>query len=77
LFAAFQSASSEGKRYVLSELRYLLRRAPLRLPEAALRTALKLIAYNLGLPETMLSNNVKRKLTMHPLFLPGKRRIAS
>jgi rhamnosyltransferase len=68
LFAAFQSASSEGKRYVLSELRYLLRHAPWRLPEAALRTALKLTAYHLGRHETMLSTKVKRKLTMYPLF---------
>jgi len=44
----FGGASGEGRRYVLSELRYLLKRAPWLIPSALLRTALKLLGFKLG-----------------------------
>lgn len=48
-------ASGEGRRYVLSELRYLLKKAPWLIPSALLRTALKLLGFKLGgsLPRTV------------------------
>jgi rhamnosyltransferase len=51
----FGGASGEGRRYVLSELRYLLKRAPWLIPSALLRTALKLLGFKLGgsLPRTV------------------------
>lgn len=51
----FGGASGEGRRYVLLELRYLLKRAPWLIPSALLRTALKLLGFKLGgsLPRTV------------------------
>ncbi|MBU2761840.1 glycosyltransferase family 2 protein [Acidithiobacillus caldus] len=48
LLAKFQSPTSEGQRFVRSELNFLARHAPWRIPEALLRTTLKLCAYRWG-----------------------------
>jgi rhamnosyltransferase len=68
LFSEFPSAAGEGKWYVLSEVRYLMKEAPWRLPEAALRTATKLLAYNLGKHEASLPARWKQRMTMYPLY---------
>jgi hypothetical protein len=49
LLREFGAVSHEGRRFVLSEIRYLLRRAPWLIPEALLRTALKYWGYRRGL----------------------------
>ncbi|MCL5425104.1 MAG: glycosyltransferase family 2 protein [Gammaproteobacteria bacterium] len=59
------SAEGEGGRFVRSEVQYLLRHAPWRLPEAALRTVLKYMGYRLGKAEAKLPLKVKRRLSMH------------
>lgn len=61
-------AEGEGLRFVRSELRYLLRHAPHRLPEAGLRTLLKYAGYRLGRMEHLLPLRFKRQLSMHPRF---------
>jgi rhamnosyltransferase len=48
LLAQFQSPASEGKRFVQSELVFLSRHAPWRIPEALLRTITKYGAYHWG-----------------------------
>jgi|SRR5665647_347095 len=48
MLAEFASAHGEGARYVRSEFAYLAHREPLRIPEAALRTVLKLAMYHTG-----------------------------
>ena len=48
LLARFQSPESEGKRFVRSELVFLSRHAPWRIPEALVRTLRKYIAYRWG-----------------------------
>lgn len=58
----------EGARFVRSEASYLSRRAPLRLPEAALRTLLKYAGYRLGRAERRLPAWLKRRLSMHRRF---------
>jgi rhamnosyltransferase len=68
LFETFPSAAGEGRRYVQSELFYLLRHTPYKLPEAWLRTGLKLAGYNLGLRERALPVQLKQKFTMYPLY---------
>ncbi|MDP3535311.1 MAG: glycosyltransferase [Halomonas sp.] len=68
LLAWLGTAESEGKRYVLSELRYLLRHAPWRLPEAGMRTLLKYAGYRLGKLESRLPLGVKRQLSMHSRY---------
>jgi rhamnosyltransferase len=44
----FGAATNEGRRFVLSELRYLLQHDPLKIPSALLRTAAKFVAYHSG-----------------------------
>ena len=65
LLAWLGKAEGEGKRFVLSELRYLWRHAPWRLPEAAIRTLLKYAGYRLGKAEARLPLALKRRLSMH------------
>ncbi|GAA3896995.1 O antigen biosynthesis rhamnosyltransferase RfbN [Halomonas cibimaris] len=55
----------EGARFVRSEIRYLWRYAPWRLPEAWLRTLLKYTGYRLGRAERRLPVWLKRQLSMH------------
>jgi len=57
----FGGASGEGLRFVVSELRYLLKHAPTLIPSALLRTGLKWLGFKLGalhqsLPEIMLKS---------------------
>ncbi|WP_428946826.1 glycosyltransferase family 2 protein [Acidithiobacillus ferrooxidans] len=48
LLARFQSPASEGKRFVRSELVFLSRHAPWRIPEVLVRTLTKYSAYRWG-----------------------------
>lgn len=61
----FGGAGGEGMRYVLSELEYLVKEKPQLIPSALLRTGFKLLGYRLGKRERLLSNAVKRRLSMH------------
>lgn len=58
----------EGKRFVISELHYLLIHSPWLIPEACVRTVLKLIGYKLGKLELRLPLWLKRKLSMNKRF---------
>jgi len=64
----FGSADGEGKRYVMSELKYLWPDHAALVPMALLRTAAKLTAYWLGSHEDILTNGVKRRISMHGFF---------
>lgn len=64
LLDAFGGASGEGLRFVKSELRYLLQKAPWLIPSALLRTACKLAGYRLGRAEARLPVGLKRHLSM-------------
>lgn len=68
---AFGNAGSEGKRYILSELKYLAGHAPLRIPEALLRTGVKLAGYQLGLRYRALGVSLSRRLSMHKGYWPA------
>lgn len=58
----------EGLRFVLSELRYLSKHAPLLIPEAMLRTVVKYLGYRLGRMERYLSPRLKMRLSMQKAF---------
>lgn len=64
----FGAPEGEGRRFVLSELRYLARYAPSALPEALVRTGLKWLAYRLGCCERVLPWGVKRGLSLQRGF---------
>jgi GT2 family glycosyltransferase len=58
-------AGVEGQRFVLSELRYLMRENPLLIPSALVRTVLKLLGFKTGLREERVPAWVKKRLSMH------------
>jgi rhamnosyltransferase len=64
----FGSHSSQGLRFIASELSYLLKRAPLHVPKAILQTIAKFLGYRLGLLEAALPLPLKRKLSMQPSY---------
>ncbi len=65
---AFGGATGEGRRYVLSEVKSLLKPDPLKVPSALIRTALKLCGYRLGRMEARLTPGLKRGLSMSPRY---------
>lgn len=64
----FGRAGGEGARYVRSEVHYLLRRAPWRIPESLVRNAIKLLAFRLGLLHQQLPHALKLRLSAHRNF---------
>jgi rhamnosyltransferase len=68
LLKKFGSAQGEGKRFVVSEIRYLLQTSPMHIPSALVRTGLKLLGYRLGGIESILPTALKAHLSMHNRF---------
>lgn len=62
----------EGKKFVISEMRYLLQHAPWLIPSALVRTGLKLLGYTLGQKEKDLPLWLKRKLSMNKGYWKDK-----
>ena len=65
LLQDFGGAGREGLRYVRSEMAYLFRHAPWRLPEAVCRTVLKALGYRLGRRHAHLPPQICSGLSMH------------
>ena len=61
----FGSASGEGRRFVLSELRYLLGHGPHHIPSAVARTLAKYLGYKIGRRESRLAPKLKHHLGMN------------
>lgn len=55
----------EGKKFVLSEIKFLANRAPWFIPSVIIRTGLKLLGYKLGQREQGMPLRLKRKLSMN------------
>jgi rhamnosyltransferase len=68
LLEEFGAATGEGKRFLKSELRHLLRHDPSQIPSALIRTAMKLSGYRLGRMEKNISPDLKMRLSMHRHF---------
>ena len=64
----FGKAEGEGKRFVMTELRYILKHCPYRLFEMALRDGMKYLGYCLGKKERKIPNAWKKKLSMFPRY---------
>ncbi|MEN8226493.1 MAG: glycosyltransferase family 2 protein [Bacteroidota bacterium] len=58
-------AEGEGVKFVVSELKYLLKHAFWQIPEALLRTLLRYTGFRLGLMEKRLPLSLKRVLAMN------------
>ncbi len=65
LIETFGGVGGEGRRFVLSELRYLLREAPLDIPSAVLRTALKALGYHLGRRYHLMPRTWARRFSLN------------
>jgi rhamnosyltransferase len=68
LLGEFGQVSGEGKRFVVSELKYLWPRHAILIPSAIVRSVLKLLGYRLGRIENKLTLTWKRRLSMHSSF---------
>jgi len=64
----FGGAGREGLKFLRSEMRHLLRHDPWRLPEAAVRTVLKALAYRLGRGHARLPRAWRQPLSLHKGF---------
>lgn len=65
LIQTFGSAGHEGMKFAKSEMLYLSRKSVWRIPEALLRSALKLVGYRLGLSSKHWPVFLNRSLSMH------------
>lgn len=68
LLESFGGATGEGKRFVVSELKYLSQNAPYLIPSAMFRTCMKLFGYRLGRAYTRLPATWVRRCSMHKGF---------
>jgi len=73
LLEKFGSPEGEGRRFVVSEIKYLIAKAPWLLFSSLIRTGCKYVGYRLGRAEGGLSNSIKKKLSMNPTYWSGKR----
>ena len=65
LIDQFGTASGEGRRFVLSELRYLAKNDPWRIPSALIRTLIKYAGYKIGRSESQIAPRIKSRLGMN------------
>ena len=68
LIESFGGATGEGKRFVVSELKYLGKNAPYLVPTALIRTFMKLLGYRLGRAYIRLPAGWLPYLSMHKGF---------
>lgn len=68
LIEHFGSASGEGRKFVLSEMKYLMRHGPHHLPSAVARTFAKYAGYKLGRRESRLAPRLKYHLGLNRQF---------
>lgn len=64
----FGGASGEGLRFVVSEMRYLMKRAPWLVPSAVLRTGLKWLGFKLGALHQGLPRAIRRRFSLHRTY---------
>lgn len=60
----FGKAEGEGKKFVVSEVKMLMKNNPLLLIEMVFRDGMKFLGYRLGIKEKYLPINIKKKISM-------------
>ena len=68
LLEAFGKVGNEGRRYVVSELKYLAENSPLWIPYASARFLSKFVAYHLGTRQHLLPAALTRRVSGQPNF---------
>lgn len=64
----FGQAEGEGKRFVVSEICYLLSHKPILLPSMIIRDGMKFLGYRLGIMENQIPNRVKKQFSMNKKY---------
>ena len=64
----FGGAGGEGMKYVISEIKYLLKHAPLLIPKSFCTIGMKFIGFKLGLSYRCLPKFMIRSFSMHKRF---------
>lgn len=64
----FGGASGEGLRFVRSEARFLMKRAPWLIPSALLRTGLKWFGFKLGTLYKKIPQTTRKHLSLHKAY---------
>jgi len=66
--SSFGGAGGEGKYFILSEIKFLARNAPLWIPVACLNNLAKIIGYKLGQSYQRIPLNFRKKISMHKRY---------
>ena len=78
LLKDFHRAESQGAEYVVNEWKYLIQNGYASLiPAQLLRTILKYLGYRFGRTHDYLSDTMKERMSMHPLFWRQNRESSS
>ena len=64
----FGKAEGEGKKFVISEVKMLMKNNPLLLIEMVFRDGMKFLGYRLGIKEKYIPKNIKKKISMTKKF---------
>lgn len=64
----FGKAEGEGKKYVISEVKYLIEKNIMLIFPMIVRDAMKFLGYRLGMKERFISKYIKRKISMTKNF---------
>ncbi|WP_114193569.1 glycosyltransferase family 2 protein [Edaphovirga cremea] len=68
---SFGGAGGEGKKFIFSEMLFLLKNAPLWIPVACVNNFSKIIGYKLGQNYRRIPAGLRRKLSMHKRYWDG------
>lgn len=64
----FGRAGGEGKRFIISEFKYLFKNAPAWIPRACITNICKIVGYKLGKNYQKLPSALRVKLSMHKAY---------
>ncbi|HDT1828620.1 TPA: glycosyltransferase family 2 protein [Klebsiella quasipneumoniae subsp. similipneumoniae] len=68
----FGGAGGEGKKFILSEIKYLVKKGYRWIPYACMNNFMKLLGYKIGLKYKLLPHSIVRTFSMHKRFWKSK-----
>ena len=68
IYNAFGGAGGEGKKFILSEMAFLIKKHPLWIPAACINNFAKIVGYKLGKNYKKIPGTWRRKLSMHKRY---------
>ncbi len=68
IYESFGGAGGEGKKFIFSELNFLIKNHPLWIPAACISNFAKIVGYKLGKNYKKLPSRWRRKLSMHKRY---------